>query len=289
MAATAAATRAARAVPPARPTSPPSTTRPGSSTTQTEATPTATRCARSSRNAEDSADGEDTAAWTASAAVEAGEAVAGRELAHRGAADQPLEAAAGRVPDVGVQRSAVHRQVADLARRPGRAAVQPAAEHGGQAQADAHPHQDEVVRAGGGARGPFGHRGQVHVVLDHDRLVQDATQGVQGALVPRGQVHRQPRVTGLRVDHARTADDQRAEPGEVHPGAGAGPLDDPADQGSVGSSQRRLGSDAHRIPCTGPRRTRWTGRRSTARRSGRGSPTIPPGRVPPGGPASATP
>jgi len=108
--------------------------------------------------------------------------------------------------------------------------VQLAAEHGGQAQPDAQPDQDEVAGIGGGARGALGHRREVHVVLDDDRLVQDAAQRVQRAFVPRGQVHRQPRVAGSRVDHTRTGDHQRAEPGQIHPGAGAGSLDDPADQ-----------------------------------------------------------
>jgi hypothetical protein len=77
-----------------------------------------------------------------------GESVAGGERAHRGAASQQPEPAVVGDPDVGGQRGAVHRQVADLARRPGRAAVQLAAEDGGQAEPAAEPHQDEVIGAG---------------------------------------------------------------------------------------------------------------------------------------------
>jgi hypothetical protein len=71
----------------------------------------------------------------------------GRELAHDVAARQGLEAATGRVPEVGVQRGTVDRQVADFARRPGGAPVQPPAQDGGQAEADAQPDQDEIVGA----------------------------------------------------------------------------------------------------------------------------------------------
>ena len=95
----------------------------------------------------------------------------------------------------------------------------------------------------GGARGAFGHRGQVHVVLDHDRLVQDPPERVQRALVPRGQVHGEPGVTGPRVDHAGAADHEGPQGGHVHAGAGAGPLDDPEDDldGILGA----VGIDAH--------------------------------------------
>ncbi len=129
-----------------------------------------------------------------------------------------------------MQRGTVDRQVADFARRPGGAPVQPPAQDGGQAEADAQPDQDEIVGACGGTVGPFGHRGQVHVVLDHHRLVPGVRERVERALVPGRQVHRQPGVAGARVDHAGTADHQRAEPGDLDPGAGAGLLDGAADQ-----------------------------------------------------------
>jgi hypothetical protein len=108
--------------------------------------------------------------------------------------------------------------------------VQLTAQDGGQAETDAQPDQDEIVGADGCAVGTFGHRGQVHVVLDHDRLVPGALERVKRALVPRGQVHRQPRVTGPGVDHAGAADHQRAQPGDLDPGARAGSLDGAADQ-----------------------------------------------------------
>ena len=61
-------------------------------------------------------------------------------------------------------------------------------------------------------------------------LCQALLERVKRALVPRGQVHRQPRVTGPRVDHAGAADHQRAQPRDLDPGARAGSLDGAADQ-----------------------------------------------------------
>ena len=131
------------------------------------------------------------------------------------------------MPDVGVQRGAVHRQVADLARRSGGAPVQLPAEDSGQAKAATEPDEDEVAGPGRRADGTFGHRGQVHVILDHHRPVPGVPERLERTFVPLGQIHRQAWVTGPRVHHAGTADHHRAQPGHVDARARTGPLDGP--------------------------------------------------------------
>jgi hypothetical protein len=94
-----------------------------------------------------------------------GEAERSGQRQHRLRADQGLECPGRGVTDVLRQRHARHRKVADLARRAGRAAVQPPAEHGRQPEADADPDEHEVVGAADG--GPD--RALIIVVRDAHR------------------------------------------------------------------------------------------------------------------------
>jgi hypothetical protein len=142
---------------------------------------------------------------------------------------QPLQAATGRVHGRGDRRPG-QGEPADLAGRPGRAAVQPTAEHGRQAYPDADPEQDEIVGPDGGSGRVLGNRGEVDVVLDHHRPTQRSAQPGEHALVPFGQVDRQLGIAGARVDHARTADHERAQPTHRDLRPAAGPVDRRAHQ-----------------------------------------------------------
>jgi hypothetical protein len=84
--------------------------------------------------------------------------------------------------------------------------VQPAAEHDRQADAAADPDQHEVLDAPGGARLRLGDRGQVDVVLEHDRGVQVVAQRGEQPPVPAGQVERERDVAAGRVDQTRGAE-----------------------------------------------------------------------------------
>lgn len=70
-------------------------------------------------------------------------------------------------------------QEADLAGASGPAAVQPAAEHQGGAEALLVPEQDEVLVAAGRAEALLGDGGEVHVVLVLDRHGQGRGQFVE--------------------------------------------------------------------------------------------------------------
>ena len=107
------------------------------------------------------------------------------------------------------KRRAVHGHPADLARGAADAPAHLAVDDRGEAEAGAEPHEREVVEPGRDAVGALGHRGEVHVVLDHHRGVQHLAQRVEHALVPGGEVHREPRRAGPRVEHAGDADARR--------------------------------------------------------------------------------
>ena len=195
------------------------------------ATPVATRLASSARNGRRARrlPAAATAARTAAPARRR-EAVRGRQRQQAWAPTRDWNAPVAGWVDVLRQRRSGHRQVADLARRAADTAVQPSAEHGGQAEADADPDQHEVVDARGRADRALGHRGQVDVVLDRHRPAQVGAQRVEHALVPGGQVHGQPQVTGARVEHAGGADHERPQRLRRHPGRAAGRRDRAAHQ-----------------------------------------------------------
>ena len=128
-----------------------------------------------------------------------------------------------------MQRGAVHRQVADLARRPGRAPVQPPAQDGGEAEADAQPDQDETV---GAAVAPSP-RSAIAARFTSSSITTGLRETLSSASsAPSCHVGRLTASsgTGPRIDHAGAADHQRAQPGDLEPGARAGPLDGAADQ-----------------------------------------------------------
>ena len=106
----------------------------------------------------------------------AAEAVLGGQGLHREAAGQRLQPGLARVLVPGRERRAVHRHPADLARRAADAPAHLAVDDRGEAEAGAEPDEREVVEPGRGPVGALGHRGQVHVVLDHHRGVQHLAQ-----------------------------------------------------------------------------------------------------------------
>jgi hypothetical protein len=159
-----------------------------------------------------------------------GEAVRAGQHADRFRASQPLQPAARRIPDISRHRRTWHREVTDLASRPGGTPVQLSAQHGRQSQADPDPDQHEVIHARGRTAGMLRHRGEVHVVLDHHGTTQRAAQFGEHPLVPGRQVYREPRVTGRRVHDPWRADDERAQRAHRHTGLAAGTVHRAADQ-----------------------------------------------------------
>jgi len=89
--------------------------------------------------------------------------------------------------------------------------VQAATKDRGKPETNADPDQHEVIRAAGRADGSFGHRGQVHIILDGHRSPEVVPQGGEHPLMPGGQVDRQPQVARARIEHARRTDHARAQ------------------------------------------------------------------------------
>lgn len=154
----------------------------------------------------------------------------GRHPGHRLRAGQCLVAAGvdpGDLPDQGVAR---HGQEPDLARAAGPAAVQPAAEHQGGAEALLVPQQDEVPVAAGRAEALLGDRGEVHVVLVPDRHRQGRRQLLEeGGGVPAGQVLGVAQRPGVGIEGSRGGDDDAVEGGALEPGVLDGPAEGPGD------------------------------------------------------------
>ena len=105
-----------------------------------------------------------------------------------------------------------------------------AAQEGRHPEAAADPHEHEFLQAPRGPGGTLGQSGQVDVVLDDHRAVQRTAQCAEDALVPVGQVDRETRIAGLRVDDARAPDHERAQPARLHAGGPAGTVDRTANQ-----------------------------------------------------------
>ena len=121
--------------------------------------------------------------------------------------------------DLAHQRGAGHRQEADLAGAAGEAAVQPAADDEGGAEALLVPQQDEVLVAARGAEALLGDGDEVDVVLVLDGHRQHGGQLVEeGGGVPAGQVGGVAQPPGGRVEGAGRADDQPVHVGAGEPG-----------------------------------------------------------------------